>query len=78
MLCDLFFPKEVGGLIVVNVFINVIVHGGVTGGEVADFNRSRHEFLESVTRISPGDGGGIDEPHELKDEATESIDSAPV
>ena len=57
---------------------NVAVHGGVIGGDDECFTRSRLGFLESGYRTSPGEGGGIDESHELRDEATDSVESVVV
>ena len=73
MLMDLFF-SQVGVLIA--VCLDVIVDGGVGGGEDKNFIPSLLKCFGSVTRTSPGEGGGIDEPPELNEEATESVDSA--
>ena len=55
-----------------------IANGGVVGGEDVLLAPSLTIFLGSVKRTSPGLGGGIDEPPELNDDATESVESAPV
>ena len=52
--------------------------GGVVGGEDVLLTPSLNVFLWYVDKTSPGLGGGIDEPPELKDDATESVESAPV
>ena len=54
-----------------------MVYGGVVGGDVI-FTPSLMVFLESAKSTSPGLGGGMDEPPELNDDATESVESAPV
>ena len=78
MLGDLYFSVELGVLIEVKVFLKVVVHGGVIGGEAICFSPSLLECLNSVKRTSPGDGGGKEEPPELREEATDSVESAPV
>jgi len=75
MLRDLFF-SQVGVLIA--VCLDVIVDGGVGGGEATNFIPSLLNVFGSVTRTSPGEGGGIDEPPELNEDATESVESAPM
>jgi len=65
-------------LIDVNGILCAIVYGGVVGGEDVILTPSLMTFLESANRTSPGLGGGMDEPPELKDDATESAESAPV
>ena len=77
MLFDRFSPEYNISADIILVFIGM-VHGGVGGGDANSFNPSLLVLFVSVKRTSPGEGGGIDEPPELNDEATESVESAPV
>jgi hypothetical protein len=55
-----------------------IIEGGVSGGDDTNFSPSLLRLFKSVRRTSPGEGGGIYEPPELNEDATESVESAPM